>query len=417
MPSPTAMALRPCFPYLLSSTLAGRRGPTSRRRARPGIDGHGVVSHLEEQLERDVAVIRDKVRELADLALRGLEDSLRALTTSNTRLAYSAILRDSRIDELESLIDNRCVEFMVRHIPVAKQLRFAHSVAKICSELERVGDYAESINRQAILLSRATYTPDFGKYSELANLAIEMIRQAVRAFLDEDLELAESTIAMEPRANKLHQEIYGLLVSEQPQTPEDLRTLFALLSVANRFERVADQASNICEEVFYIVSGEIVKHTLQKDVKVLFVSSSNSCRSLMAEGIARTIAGKRFDFFSAGIDAEPPDPRAVDFLARKGIDVSGHESTAIDDVGIDLDRFQAVVAIGAEAAKATPKVGYRTILVEWDLPDPSTVAGDDATVAQAYAAVFDELVDRITELVEGLHGTIEKLHPGERSHA
>ncbi len=295
-----------------------------------------------------------------------------------------------------------CVEFMVRHIPVAKQLRFAHSVAKIISELERVGDYGESINRQAILLCHAPQTPDLGTHEELAEVAIEMVRQAIRAFLDEDIDLAEATRKLDSKANQLHQKIYRSLVGERPETSEDLSTLFSLLSVANRFERVADQASNICEEVSYLLTGEIVKHSLHREVQVLFVSSSSSCRGVMAEGIARTIAGDHFEFFSAGVDTDPPDPRAVEFLADKGIDASGHAARRLEDIE-DFGRYRAVVAIGKEAAAAIPKVGFRTILLEWDVegPDPETEA------ESGYASVFDALVDRITDLIRGLHGTIE----------
>jgi phosphate transport system protein len=355
---------------------------------------------------------------MADLAVRALEDSVTSLTTGDRKLAYTAILRDSRIDELESVLDNQCVEFMVRHIPVAKHLRFAHSVAKIILELERIGDYAESINRQAILLSRASFTPSLDPYAQLAGVAIEMVRQAVRAFLDEDLELADRTRALDAQANRLHQDIFRSLLAERPQSSDDMATLFSLLSVANRFERVADQAVNVCEEVFYYVTGDIVKHQLSRDLKVLFVSSANSCRGLMAEGIAKTLAGKHFQFFSAGVDAAPPDPRAVEFLAKKGIDVSGHETKTLEQVG-ELGQFKAVVAIGSEAAKAMPKLrlGFRAILLEWPVANPAERAADEPVGEEEYAAVFDELVDRISELIRGLHGQIESQRSGGRKHA
>ena len=339
---------------------------------------------------------------MADLAVRGLEDSVRSLTDGDRKVAYAAILRDSRIDELESVIDKLCVEFMVRHIPVAKHLRFAHSVAKIILELERIGDYAESINRQAILLSRASYTPNLEPYANLARVAIEMVRQAVRAFLDEDLDLADRTRALDQEANRIHQEIFrSLLAAETPKSSDDLATLFSLLSVANRFERVADQAVNVCEEVFYLVTGEIVKHMLKRELQILFVSSNSSCRSLMAEAIARTIAGKQMQFFTAGVDLEPPDPNAVAFLAKRGIEVAGHESKALAEIG-ELGHFKAVIALGAEAAQAIPRLHYRTIFLEWPIANPAESSEGEA----AYAAVFDELVDRITELVRGLHGEI-----------
>ncbi len=378
--------------------------------------GIGALAQLEEQLQRDIDRIRDKVREMADLALRGLEDSVSTLMSGDCRLAYAAILRDSRIDDLESVVDNRCVEFMVRHIPVAKHLRFSHSVAKIVSELERVGDYAESINRQAILLSHAPHKPDLAPYQQLAQVAIDAIRQAVRAFLDEDLDLAAATWTLDAQANGLHQEIYRSLVGHKPAGSEDLSTVFALLSVANRFERVADQASNICEEVFYIVTGKIVKHELRRDLQILFFSSAESCRSPMAEAIAKTIAGKHFEFFSAVVGNGSADPRAIEALARRGIPQPTSPPKTVDALD-DIGRFRVVVAIGKDVARALPKLAFRTILLEWDVADPLSGVDDDESVRRRYERMFDELVERITELIRSLHGTIEKTKPGVNVHA
>jgi len=359
-----------------------------------------LSSHLEQQLQRDIDQIRDKVRLLADLTLRALEDSVVALTQRDAKLANEAILRDSRIDDLESAIDAMCVEFMVRHIPVAKHLRFAHSVAKIVVELERIGDYAESINRRAVLLALALSVPDLGKFADLANVSIEMLKQSVRAFLDEDEVLAERTRQLDARANALHQEIYYDLSDRVPTTKEDLSMLFALLTVANRFERVADQAKNICYEVSYIVTGASVKHKLRSDVNILFVSNAGACRSLMAESIGSSLAGDRFTFSSAGVTPEPTDPQAVALLSARGMRADAEKPIALSDFS-DLSQFKAVVAIGREAAAAIPKkLAFHTIRLEWDVKKPSEIA------EHGYEAVFDDLVARITELIRALHGTV-----------
>jgi phosphate transport system protein len=365
-----------------------------------------LSSHLEQQLQRDIDQIRDKVRLLADLTLRALEDSVAALTQRNAKLANEAILRDSRIDDLESSIDAMCVEFMVRHIPVAKHLRFAHSVAKIVVELERIGDYAESINRRAVLLALSPALPDLTKFADLANVAIEMLKQSVRAFLDEDEVLAERTRQLDARANSMHQEIYYDLSSRVPATTEDLSMLFALLTVANRFERVADQAKNICYEVSYIVTGDSVKHKLRSDVNILFVSADGACRSLMAERIGRSIAGDRFVFSSAGVNPRPADPDAVALLTARGMRAEAKQPVSLADLA-DLSKFKAVVAIGPEAAAAIPaKLAFHTIRLEWDVKRPPELARGGKTPADGYAAVFDDLLTRITELIRALHGTV-----------
>lgn len=362
--------------------------------------GRSLSSHLEQQLQRDIDQIRDKVRLLADLTLRALEDSVVALTQRDAKLANEAILRDSRIDDLESAIDAMCVEFMVRHIPVAKHLRFAHSVAKIVVELERIGDYAESINRRAVLLALAASVPDLAKFADLANVSIEMLKQSVRAFLDEDEVLAERTRQLDARANALHQDIYYDLSARVPTTTEDLSMLFALLTVANRFERVADQAKNICYEVSYIVTGASVKHKLRSDVNILFVSNGGACRSLMAQSIGSSIAGDRFTFSSAGVTPKPADPEAVALLSARGMRADAKQPSALSDFS-DLSQFKAVVAIGPEAAAAIPKkLAFHTIRLEWDVKKPTEIA------EHGYESAFDDLLARITELIRALHGTV-----------
>lgn len=113
-----------------------------------------MQTHYEETLQRDIDRIRRKLTEMGALAQRALKHCVQALLERNRQLAYSVILRDQRIDELEKEIDRLCLEFIVRQQPVAGTLRFAYSTIKINLELERVGDYAESMARQVIILDR-----------------------------------------------------------------------------------------------------------------------------------------------------------------------------------------------------------------------------------------------------------------------
>lgn len=364
-----------------------------------------MTSQLEEKLQNDIHRIRDRVREMADLALRGLEDSVRALTTGDTKLAYAAILRDSRVDDLESLVDGMCVEFIVRHIPVATHLRFVHSVAKIVSELERVGDYAESINRQSILLSRNENSKQFELFEKIAGVAVDMMRQAIRSFLDEDLDLARRTIALEARANGLHHEIYQELVAEIPVSSEELSGLFSLLSVANRYERVADQAVNICEEVYYMLTGESVKHQTKGAASILFLSSGSSSLASIAEAVASSVAGNQFLFTSAVTGPGSPEAPVLEFVAKRGVNLSGRAASPVESIG-SLANFRIVVAVDKEAARfiANQRLGFRTVVVDWDLPEALSDAG-----VEGLSSLFDDLLERITKLVQSLHGTVISL--------
>ena len=106
-----------------------------------------MSTHFEATLQRDISLIRSKIAEMSALDQQALKRSLDALINNNRQEAYSVILRDQRIDELEKEIDRLCLEFLVRQQPVAGPLRFAYVTIKINQELERIGDYCESVAR------------------------------------------------------------------------------------------------------------------------------------------------------------------------------------------------------------------------------------------------------------------------------
>jgi phosphate transport system protein len=135
--------------------------------------------------------IRRKVREMASLGGTSLEGAMEALATKNRQLAYSVIIRDQRIDELEKEIDRLCLEFLVRQQPVAGTLRFTYVTIKINSQLERVGDYAESIARQVVTLTSLDGEFPLERFQEMASVAIPMFRDSVEAFVAQDAALAK----------------------------------------------------------------------------------------------------------------------------------------------------------------------------------------------------------------------------------
>src|SRR3954471_2213225 len=143
-----------------------------------GAAAQPMQTHYEENLQRDIERIRKKVTDMGALAERALRSCMQALAQRNRQIAYSVVLRDQRIDELEKEIDRLCLEFLVRQQPVAGTLRFAYATIKINLELERVGDYAESIARQVLKISALEPQPSYDKFVAIANLSIPMLQQA-----------------------------------------------------------------------------------------------------------------------------------------------------------------------------------------------------------------------------------------------
>jgi phosphate transport system protein len=362
-----------------------------------------MASHYEETLERDIGRIRSTLTEMADLATSALEACVGALVTRNRQTAYAVILRDRRIDELEKELDHLCLEFLIRQQPVARHLRFAYTTIKVNLELERIGDYAESIARQILKLSNMAATPPLAKFQQLAGLAIPMVRDAIKAFVVGDEKLARDVISREEETDALRSAINAELYQMRQEGHLPQEALNPLLTVARRFERSADQASNIAEEVIYMVTGEYQKHLGGNTWRMIFIDEHNHCRSQMAEAIGNAMQQPNFIFASAGLDAaDQIDPGTLEFLAAKGLELPRSKTRRVDQIP-NLDAFQIIVALSPEAKRAFPKP-TKAVCLDWSVADPSLVTGDPATKALAYDGAYHFLSQQISDLCEAVLG-------------
>ncbi|MEK7729540.1 MAG: phosphate signaling complex protein PhoU, partial [candidate division KSB1 bacterium] len=362
-----------------------------------------MALQLEENLQKSIDLIRSKVVEMGHLAESALQYSLRAMVENNRTLAYSVILRDLYIDEAEKELDRLCLEFLVRQLPVAGHLRFVYAVIKINNELERIGDYAESIARHFLKISLLNYQPSYAKYVEIADLAIPMLHDALQAFLNQDADLARKTMDKEDVVDDIRNRIHADLVVLREEDKLPSEALAPLTIIASRFERVADQACNICEEVLYISTGEYHKHRGTEVFRVLFVGNGNSSRSQMAEGIGNALGLSKFVFSSAGMIPGTVDSRTITFLQEKGINISRHFTKPISQIP-NLDHYQVIVALSKEAEQAFPPAPTKTVAISWEVEDPSLVQGPPQLAQQAYEKTFQFIDTNIRNLVEAILG-------------
>ena len=364
-----------------------------------------MPTRLEESLESDIERIRQKVLEMSGLAERALRDSVKALVENSQQTAYAVILRDQYIDEKEKEIDRLCLEFLVRQQPVGGLLRLAYSTIKINLELERVGDYAESVARHVLKLSTLPRPAAvvMERIVEMADIAIPMIHDSIESFVRQDPELARKTILAEPAVDallgRLNTELIALL-REQQILPEMMEPL---LTIGRRFERVADQARNVCMEVLYMCTGEYAKHPGSETLRVLFVGERNSCRSQMAEAIAQSLNQPNFIFSSAGVDPQPIDPATLQFMREKGLDLARMAPKTVYQVP-NLDYYQVIVGVAKEAQAAFPRSPRKTVYVDWSIADPSRLRGSPEAIRAAFEATYQFLSSHVHALVEAVLG-------------
>jgi phosphate transport system protein len=366
-----------------------------------------MSTHYEESMQRDIERIRSKVSEMAALCDRALRDCLHALRERNRQTAYSVILRDKRIDELEKELDRLCLEFLVRQQPVAGPLRFAYSTIRINLELERVGDYAESIARQSVKLFPLEVQLPLDRIEELASLSIPMLHDAIEAFKKQDPVLARQTIETEEAVDVLKSRLNKDLIELFRTSKLPFEALNPLMMITRRFERVSDQARNICTEVLYMCTGEYTRHQGKEVYRLLFVDHHNSCRSQLAEAVASSLNQEKFIFTSAGINPRPIAPSTLEFLRSKSHDTNRLTPKSVEQIP-NLDHYHVIVMLAPEAQKAFRVKPRKCVMLDWVLEDPSTVAGNPDQVRAAYEKAYATLKEQTTDLIEAVLGDEEE---------
>lgn len=338
---------------------------------------------------------------MAGLAEQALSDCVIALQQGNRQIAYSVILRDQRIDELEKEIDRLCLEFVSRQQPAARHLRFVYAAIRLNLELERIGDYAESIARYVLRLIDNKVPSPTERFAEMASFSIPMLRDAARAFLSQDAELARVTMATEDAVDRLRSEVNAEILRSVQEGNVPVESLTPLMTIAYRFERVSDQAKNICQETLYMCTGQYASHLGSDVFRLLFVDEHDSCRSQMAEAIANSLELDHFRFASSGLDPRPIDANTLGFLKSKGHDVSGNTPKRPDQV-TDADHYDVIVGLARSAQKAVPPPPRKTVYIDWALDDPSTMQGTPEQITAAYEAAYRFLETQIRELVDAV---------------
>jgi protein-tyrosine-phosphatase len=174
-----------------------------------------------------------------------------------------------------------------------------------------------------------------------------------------------------------------------------------LQTIARRYERAADQATNIAEEVIYMVTGDDPKPHGGDTWRMVFIDEHNHCRSQLAEAVANQLDQPQFIFASAGLEPQPIDPSTAAFLESKGIAPRNPQSKAVGQLP-NLDAAQIIVALDPAAKRAFPKP-TKAICLDWSMTDPSTIA-DPAERQAAFEKTYSFLYEQISDLCEGVLG-------------
>ena len=210
--------------------------------------------------EEELALLNRKLLEMASLVESRIAKSIKALREGNMILAQEVISSDEQVNAMEIEIDNLCVKILALYQPEAKDLRTVTMIMKVNNDLERIGDHASSISRIAIFMADYPQIKPLVDIPKMADKAMEMLRESLDAFIKRDAKLAVEVCRKDDEVDNYEPQIVRELMTFIMSDPSTLNQALRYIYVARHLERVADLATNIAENAYYIATGEIIKH-------------------------------------------------------------------------------------------------------------------------------------------------------------
>ena len=215
-----------------------------------------MTKHFRKELEN----IKKRILTLGALVEDRVRLAAQAVDQIDAEIAQRIIKADYEVDEMEVEIEEECLKVLALHQPVAVDLRFIIAVIKINNDLERIGDQAVNIAQRVEIIAKRPKPPFLFDYAEMGQKAQRMLKMSLDALVNLDVDIAYKVITMDDEVDQIKKDAYDKIKQAIQDLPERVGYYINLLLISRHLERLADHATNIAEEVIYLVEGEIYRH-------------------------------------------------------------------------------------------------------------------------------------------------------------
>ncbi len=210
------------------------------------------------KMDRELVEINDKVTEMTEKVEEAIVNSIKAIKDKDMPLARAIIDGDEIIDDMDDEINEMCYLFLATQQPLAGDLRYCISIMKMVTDLERIGDHCEDLAKYAIRMEHEEFDQELIDLPRMADMAAGMVQNAIQAFLKRDLKLARKVWKMDEEVDELFRNIYDEQLDIAVADSVNTRLCIMFAFVAAHLERIADYATNICEETVFSLEGGYV---------------------------------------------------------------------------------------------------------------------------------------------------------------
>lgn len=211
---------------------------------------------VREKFEIELNSVQEQLIELSTMAVTALNKSMEALVNQDVDEALEVIEDDKDINQLEEFLNDRVILLIAKQSPVATDLRRLIVTIKVASDMERVGDYAVNIAKETIRIGNQELLPQIMQIQQMQKLAVAMLSQVIDAFVEEDVVKAKEIAELDDQVDELYGDVIRKLMFAGGENPDRLSQITQLAFISRYMERSADHATNIAEQLFYLVRGQ-----------------------------------------------------------------------------------------------------------------------------------------------------------------
>jgi len=220
---------------------------------------------MERHRDQDLEQIRQSLLRMGGMVERQIREAMQALVERDTERANAVIRTDEEVDALQKEIDHLCQRMLALQQPMAVDLRFLVAIMRIATDLERMGDSAVNVAQAVEVLNEEPPLKPYIDLPRLAELTQEMVRDALDSFVRRDARAALDVCRRDDDVDGLYKQLFRELVTYMAEDAKNITRALHLLLVARNYERIADHATNIGEDVIYYVEGRDIRHSESGD--------------------------------------------------------------------------------------------------------------------------------------------------------
>jgi len=223
-------------------------------------DGKEVMMVMETHFQKELDELKGYLLTMATLVEETIRDAVQSLVKRDSALAKKTFEMEDRINSIELTIDNMCLKLLALRQPMAADFRFISSAMKITTDLERMGDQAVNIAERAISLNQEPQLKPYLDIPRMAEIAQSMVKDVLDAFVNRDSKLARSVCERDDLVDRLNDQVIRELLTYMADDPKTIPRAVHLMIVCRCLERIGDHATNIAEDVIFMVDALIIKH-------------------------------------------------------------------------------------------------------------------------------------------------------------